>query len=416
MRSILMRALVIFLAIGLLAAQGGAAPREIVLRFPSWQQDEPGVSAWWKEQITAFERSHPGVRVEFTKVPLAEHTDKLIAQFAANQPPQIVHVPAQTFFPFADRNWLEPLDRMLDETDVKKTYHALQAKECTWKNATYCLLMLNYGYAWVYNEKILKAAGKSVPRNIDEYIEALKAMTDAKNGQYGIGVVTLPGFNMVAHIAVFVYGAGGKWTDDRGNPSVTTPQVTQGFKWWKEVVLGATPIGQESGRLRQLVMEGKVASYNDGPWMQGFALRANPDVKPHLRAAPAPFRFTMGGPSNVVAIPRAIPDEEKRLAWDFIKSHTQKDAQVRYSVAVGAPAPRQDISIPADMRKDLPFYDVYVDAAKRAVSWVPFGLETKANEFIRLVAEHGQRMIVRNEPVERVLQDLQRELETLKRQ
>ena len=356
------------------------------------------------------------MRVEFTKVPLAEHTDKLIAQFAANQPPQIVHVPAQTFFPFADRNWLEPLDRMLDETDVKKTYHALQAKECTWKNATYCLLMLNYGYAWVYNEKILKAAGKSVPRNIDEYIETLKAMTDAKNGQYGIGVVTLPGFNMVAHIAVFVYGAGGKWTDDRGNPSVTTPQVTQGFKWWKEVVLGATPIGQESGRLRQLVMEGKVASYNDGPWMQGFALRANPDVKPHLRAAPAPFRFTMGGPSNVVAIPRSIPEEEKRLAWDFIKSHTQKDAQVRYSVAVGAPAPRQDISIPADMRKDLPFYDVYVDAAKRAVSRVPFGLETKANEFIRLVAEHGQRMIVRNEPVERVLQDLQRELETLKRQ
>ena len=416
MRGVVMRVLIVLLAIGIVAVQGGAAPREIVLRFPSWQQDEPGVSTWWKEQITAFERSHPGVRVEFTKVPLAEHTDKLIAQFAANQPPQIVHVPAQTFFPFADRNWLEPLDRMLDETDVKKTYHALQAKECTWKNATYCLLMLNYGYAWVYNEKILKAAGKSVPRNIDEYIETLKAMTDAKNGQYGIGVVTLPGFNMVAHIAVFVYGAGGKWTDDRGNPSVTTPQVTQGFKWWKEVVLGATPIGQESGRLRQLVMEGKVASYNDGPWMQGFALRANPDVKPHLRAAPAPFRFTMGGPSNVVAIPRAIPDEEKRLAWDFIKSHTQRDAQVRYSVAVGAPAPRQDISIPADMRKDLPFYDVYVDAAKRAVSWVPFGLETKANEFIRLVAEHGQRMIVRNEPVERVLQDLQRELEALKRQ
>src|SRR5688572_14248148 len=93
MRSTVMRVLVILLAIGLLAAQGGAAPREVVLRFPSWQQDEPGVSAWWKEQITAFERTHPGVRIEFTKVPLAEHTDKLIAQFAANQPPQIVHVP-----------------------------------------------------------------------------------------------------------------------------------------------------------------------------------------------------------------------------------------------------------------------------------------------------------------------------------
>ncbi|MDR7418251.1 MAG: extracellular solute-binding protein [Armatimonadota bacterium] len=416
MRMVALRVVVLLLTVGLLVGQSGAAPREIVLRFPSWQQDEPGVSGWWKEQIAAFERNRPGVRIEFTKVPLAEHTDKLIAQFAANQPPQIVHIPAQTFFPFADRGWLEPLDRLLDETDVKKTYHALQNKECVWKGTTHCVLMLNYGYSWVYNEKLLKAAGKAVPRTPEDYIDTVKAMTDAKNGQYGIGVVTLPGFNMVAHIAVFVYGAGGRWTDDRGNPSVTTPQVVQGFKWWKEVVLGATPIGQESGRLRQLVMEGKVASYNDGPWMQGFALRANPDVKPFLRAAPLPFKATMGGPSNVVAIPRAISDEEKRLVWEFIKSGTTKDAQVRYSVAVGAPAPRQDISIPAELRKDLPFFDVYVDAAKRAVSWIPFGLETRANEFIRLVAEHGQRMIVRNEPTERVLQDLQRELEALKRQ
>ncbi len=416
MKKIVIRVLVMLLVTGMLAAQGGAAPREIVLRFPSWQQDEPGVSGWWKEQITAYERTYQGVRIEFTKVPLAEHTDKLIAQFAAGQPPQIVHIPAQTFFPFADRGWLEPLDRLLDETDVKKTYHALQAKECTWKGSSFCVLMLNYGYAWVYNEKLLKAAGKSVPRNVNEYIDAVKTMTDPKNGQYGIGIVTLPGFNMAAHIAAFVYGAGGRWTDERGNPSVTTPEVIQGFKWWKEVVLGATPIGQESGRLRQLVMEGRVASYNDGPWMQGFALRANPDVRPHLRAAPLPFKATMGGPSNVVAIPKSISEDEKRLVWDFIKSSTVKDAQVRYSVAVGAPAPRQDITIPADMRKDLPFFDVYVEAAKRAVSWIPFGLETKANEFIRLVAEHGQRIIVRNEPVERVMQDLQRELEALKRQ
>jgi multiple sugar transport system substrate-binding protein len=400
----------------LVAAHGHAAPRDVTLRFPSWQQDEPGVSGWWKEQIAAFERAHPGVRIEFTKIPLAEHTEKLIAQFAANQPPQIVHIPAQTFFPFADRGWLEPLDRFLDETDVKKTYHPLQGRTCTWKGTTYCVLMLNYGYAWVHNEKLLKAAGRSVPRTVEEYIDTVKAMTDARNGQYGIGIVTLPGFNMVAHIAVFVYGAGGRWTDERGNPAVTTPQVIQGFKWWKEVVLAATPIGQESARLRQLVMEGKVASYNDGPWMQGFALRANPDVRPHLRAAPLPFRFTMGGPSNVVAIPKAISDDEKRLVWEFIKSGTSKDAQARYSLAVGAPAPRQDVILPPEARKELPFFDVYVDAAKRAVSWIPFGLETRANDFIRVVAEHGQRIIVRNEPVERVVQDLQRELEGLKRQ
>ncbi len=188
MRRTALRVTLLFILVaGLLTPRIGAGPRETLLRFPSWQQDEPGVSGWWKEQIATFERGHPGVRVEFTKIPLAEHTDKLIAQFAANQPPQIVHIPAQTFFPFADRGWLEPLDRLLDETEVKKTYHPLQAKECVWKGTTYCVLMLNYGYAWVYNEKMLKAAGKPVPRTVEEYIETLKAMTDAKNGQYGGG-------------------------------------------------------------------------------------------------------------------------------------------------------------------------------------------------------------------------------------
>jgi multiple sugar transport system substrate-binding protein len=66
MNKIVIRVLVMLLVTGTLAAQGGAAPREIVLRFPSWQQDEPGVSGWWKEQITAYERTHPGVRIELT--------------------------------------------------------------------------------------------------------------------------------------------------------------------------------------------------------------------------------------------------------------------------------------------------------------------------------------------------------------
>ncbi|HYM68064.1 MAG TPA: extracellular solute-binding protein [bacterium] len=400
---------------GLLAGTGGAA-QTIVLQFPSWQQDEPGTSGWWKDQIAAFERAHPGVRIEFTKIPLAEHTDRLIAQFAANSPPQIVHVPAQTYFPFADRGWLEPLDKYPGIDEIKQTYTPLQSKTCVWKGATDCVLMLNYGYAWVYNSKLLAATGRAVPKTPSDYLATIAAMTNRSQGQFGAGIVTLPGFNMVAHIAVFVYGAGGRWTDDKGNPSVLTPSVIQGFKWWKQAALSATPIGQESGPLRQFLIQGKVASYNDGPWMQGFVQQADPSVRPYMKAAPLPFQATMGGASNVIAMPRSLPQAEKDLVWDFIRSGTTREAQIRYAIAVGAPPPRLDATVPADARKALPFYDIYVDASKRAVSWIPFGFETKANQFIQIVAEQSQRMIVQNEPVEKVLQDLQRALEDLKRQ
>ncbi len=407
--------LALLVIIGVGAVPTVAAPT-IVLQFPSWQEDEPGTSGWWKDQIAAFERAHPDVRIEFTKVALADHTGKLIAEFAANTPPQIVHVPAQTYFVFANRGWLEPLDRYPGMDDIKKAYNPLQQKSCMWQGATSCVLMLNYGYAMVYNSKLLAAAGLPVPKNATQYLAALAAMTNRSQGQFGVGIVTLPGFNMVAHIAVFVYGAGGRWTDDNGNPAVNTPQAIQGFTWWKQAVLTATPIGQESGTLRQLLVQGKIGSYNDGPWMQGFALGADPSVRPYLRAAPLPFQVEVGGASNVIAMPKNIPQAQKDLVWEFIRSGTTQEAQLRYALAVGAPPPRLDVVIPANQRNALPFYDVYVDAAKRAVSNIPYGLETKADQFIQIVSEQAQRMVVQNAPVPAVVQDMENQLMDLKRQ
>ncbi|HLN11667.1 MAG TPA: extracellular solute-binding protein, partial [bacterium] len=312
--------------------------------------------------------------------------------------------------------WLEPLDRYPGMDDIKKAYNPLQQKSCVWKGATSCVLMLNYGYAMVYNSKLLAAAGLPVPKNATQYLAALAAMTNRSQGQFGVGIVTLPGFNMVAHIAVFVYGAGGRWTDDNGNPAVNTPQAIQGFTWWKQAVLTATPIGQESGTLRQLLVQGKIGSYNDGPWMQGFALGADPSVRPYLRAAPLPFQVEVGGASNVIAMPKNIPQAQKDLVWEFIRSGTTQEAQLRYALAVGAPPPRLDVVIPANQRNALPFYDVYVDAAKRAVSNIPYGLETKADQFIQIVSEQAQRMVVQNAPVPAVVQDMENQLMDLKRQ
>ena len=98
------------------------------------------------------------------------------------------------------------------------------------------------------------------------------------------------------------------------------------------------------------------------------------------------------------------------------RSGTTQEAQLRYALAVGAPPPRLDVVIPANQRNALPFYDVYVDAAKRAVSNIPYGLETKADQFIQIVSEQAQRMVVQNAPVPAVVQDMENQLMDLKRQ
>src|SRR5688500_15444314 len=104
----------------------GRAQTEMRLSFPSWQQDEPGSSDRWNARIAAFQESHPGVTIEFTKVPVGEVADRLTTQFAGGQPPQIIHLPYLNLIPFADQGFLEPLDTYFEQTDIGQVWTPLQ--------------------------------------------------------------------------------------------------------------------------------------------------------------------------------------------------------------------------------------------------------------------------------------------------
>ncbi|MFO7546150.1 MAG: ABC transporter substrate-binding protein, partial [Trueperaceae bacterium] len=71
-----------------------AGAQTIVLDMPSWQATEPGTSDWWNALIEEFEAQHPGVEIEFSHEPFAGYNDKMIARFAAGNPPDILHLPA----------------------------------------------------------------------------------------------------------------------------------------------------------------------------------------------------------------------------------------------------------------------------------------------------------------------------------
>lgn len=396
------------------AAPAASAAKPETLQFPSWQQDEPGTSDWWKARIADFEKSHAGSKIEFTKVALTDHLNKLTVQLSAGSPPAIVHLPATNFFQYASQGWLEPLDEHLASTDVSKSWTPLQQSSCVYEGKTYGVLLLHYGYTWVYNEKLLQESGKAVPKTPRELVEVTKAMTREPD-QFGIGLTTVPGFQMAQQMSTFVRGVGGAWTKDN-KPAVTDPKVVEGLTYWREIVkANATPLGKETGPLRQLLMQGKVGSYLDGPWMQGFMAQANPDVKPHLKAAPVPFPNTMGGASNLIAVAKNASENQKLQALDFLKSLTTREAQIHYAETQGTAPPRQDVELPASLKEKYPYADVWIEASKKAINYLPVGLETKANEWQRLVSQAGQAMIAQNREPNDVAAELQKQLEELQK-
>jgi multiple sugar transport system substrate-binding protein len=390
--------------------------KPMTLQFPSWQQDEPGSSDWFKARIADFTKAHPNVTIEFTKVAVGDIATKDLAAFAGGTPPQIVHLPYLNMLQFADQGFLEPLDDWMKDTDIAKVWSPIQ-QGCVWKGKTYAILLLGYGYALIYNQKLYQDAGVSIPKTSDDFVKAVKALTK-KPDQFGYGAVTVPGNNMLNHIAEFIIGNGGRLTTN-GKPSVNTPEAVLGFSQYVDIVKsGASPTGMDSGPLRQLLQQGKIANYLDGPFGQGFIKTAAPDILPNLKATRAPFKNIFGGNSNIVAMPASIPMDQKQMVWEFIKSlltpASQKDYALKYCVA---PA-RLDVVIPPDeLHASCPLIVPWLDALKSPdlVDYYPFGFETKITDLIKLVSATGQTLITSNASVKDECDKLQKAMEDLQK-
>ena len=391
-----------------------AAQTEMRLSFPSWQQDEPGSSDWWKARIAAFEEAHPGVTIDFTKIAVGEVADKLLTQFAAGSPPQIVHVPYLNLLPFAAQGFLEPLDGYLADTDILQNWTPIQ-QGTQWEGQTYALLLLAYGYAMVYNEKLLTDAGVSVPTTPADFVAAAKALTKGPD-QFGFGTTTQPGFNIFSHISVFIIGNGGRVATDEA-PTVNSPEAVEAVGWWVDLVKsGVTPTGMETGPLRQLLQQGKLAMWFDGPWGQGFIKDAPPEVQPNLKVARLPFPKIFGGASNVIAIPKDIPDDEKAMVWEFIKSLATPEAQADYNLKYCTPTARTDVTVPAEeVHASCPLIDPWVEALNSPdlVDYFPRALATQTQEMTRLTGETLQRLITSDASVQEELDSLQAQFEAL---
>jgi multiple sugar transport system substrate-binding protein len=384
------------------------------LSFPSWQQDEPGSSDWWKARIAAFEESHPGVTIEFSKIAVGEVADKLLTQFAGGAPPQIVHMPYLNLLPFASQGFLEPLDGYLEGTDILENWTSLQ-EGCTWEDQTFALLLLAYGYSMVYNEKLFTDAGVTLPTDPQSFIEAAKALTKAPD-QFGYGTTTQPGFNMFSHVSVFIIGNGGRVADENG-PIVNQPEAVEAVGWWVDLVKsGVTPTGMETGPLRQLMQQGKLGMWFDGPWGQGFIKEASPDVLPNIKVARLPFSKIYGGASNVIAIPKDIPDEEKAVVAEFILSLATPEAQQEYNLMYCTPTARQDVEVSdEEVHASCPLIDPWVEALSSPdlVDYFPRSLATKTQELTRLFSESMQRLITSDAAVQDEMDQLQAQLEAL---
>ena len=390
-------------AIGVVSAVVAApASAETTLKFISWQVDESGFAKWWREIIAEYERTHPDVKIEFTKVARNEYADTMTTLFASGAPPEIVHLASFEYQSFAENGWLEDLAPWAERSGLDLSSWAGQEK-CVWNGETACIMLLYFGFVMAYNQAILDEAGIAVPETGDEFLAAMRALTVDRNGdgivdQYGTGHQTVKGNQYLTEMLNYVLDAGAYWTDAEGKPAMDTPEMAAALQRWKTVLdEGLTPMDLPSGDTRQLFIEGKIAMKLDGPWVYGVMRNAAPEVLANLRLAKPPFDPPIGGSSNVIGMPSEISDEKKQLVWEFIELVTSQHFQERFSELGAMPAPRPG-AITQAAKDAVSHFDLLIEtqqaAARAGVDRIPLGLEVQFNEFAKIVFDEVQRMVI----------------------
>lgn len=372
-----------------------------VLKFVSWQVDDAGTGDWWKEAIAAFEASHPGVTIEFTKVERAAYADTMTTLFAGGQPPHIVHLASFEFQAFAENGWMENLGPWIEKDGVDLTGWAGQ-NICTWNKETVCIMLNYFGYIMGYNKAILEAEGLAVPSTYAEFIEAARRTTKDLNGdgitdQFGTGHETMGGGGQyLSEMLSYILDAGAYWTDKEGNITIDTPEMIEGLTRWKTVIKeGLTPLDMSAGDVRKLFADGKIALKLDGPWLYGTMTKGA--AADQTAIALSPMHPPVGGSSNVIGIASEISDEQKQLAWEFIQLVMSPEYQRKYATVGNntPPSPTADVT---GVEETTPHFALLIEAmqaaAEAGVDRIPTGLEIQYNDFVKMVQEEVQRMLI----------------------
>lgn len=384
----------------------------MTLDFPSWQAEEPGFAEWWGGLIEAFQAEHPNVTINLTQVPFAQYVDTMVTRFAANDPPQIVHLPSANFPQFANQGWLAPIGPCLQEAGVvtgdgaPDQWISLQ-QEMTWNGEVQGLLLLGYGFALYYNQQMLDDAGVAVPTTAEELIAAAEAMTS--DGVFGMAGVTAEHPGIYSEASTFVLGNELAWVKD-GQYALTDPEVIAAIDNFRALYEFAPP-GNNSSQARQLFFDGKAAMLTDGPWVLALRDEAVEEVAAQVKVAQIPFPHHVGGVSNGLHIPTGLSEEETALVCAFLQLAAQPEWQDQYAALTKSPAPRKD-AVTAETLEANPELAVFSEAAVDATSLFPDSQTVKENysEFQKIVISGLMQLITTDTPTSEVLQGVQDEL------
>jgi multiple sugar transport system substrate-binding protein len=342
--------------------------------------------------LPAYKLRRPTYTVKYESIATGSLLQKLLTATATGTAPELFEVGDWLFPAYFGRDLLAPLPAeafgFRSQPELLDSYLPGSLSAMQHEGQLYGLPDFMASHSLHVNNRLFAEAGldptKDAPKTWDDVARLNRILTKRKADQ-----ITQKGFefryvderSLSLTFHHLIYQAGGEVIDREGRPAFNSDAGVKAMEVWKSVTVaprvtrntGASPFqdfGSEQDAMSYIGPNGQAQSVNINPRMKdNITVVPLPQINP---AKPATMAF-----SFVIVVNARVPDDRKRVAWDFV-AHALGDPKPW--LGNGALLPQKAWATSPEARKLLPFYDVFMHdiAIGRPLARTPYFAELQA--------------------------------------
>jgi ABC-type glycerol-3-phosphate transport system substrate-binding protein len=290
------------------------------LTIGDWEFLEAGNGPRLESAVTAYEKTHPGAKIEAIGIPSDSYGSTIDTELSAHKGPDILVIGGGTsLYDLAPANLLSPITLTPTET-----------KSLIPQNSQGIISGQRYAVVWefnendlLYNRQLFKQAGISAPpTNFNSFLSDCMTIKQ-KTGQYGFTARNMLNEEPLwysDYTLDWLAGFGGSWSNAQGQFTVDSPASVTALTDFKKVYdSGCMATGQTATVFRPEFEAGKIGMLIDNIDAAYTYTAANKTLtNTTMGGAPIPFPAHHSGSSAIMlGINRYAPNQA--LAENFVQ-------------------------------------------------------------------------------------------------
>lgn len=233
--------------------------------------------------LEGFTKENPNITVELEMVPAGEEEKKILLNHASGGSEYDMF-----FINHISTGMLAKAGAIADITDLStaagldiNTFNDALKTTCYSDGKLYAIPFESDCRLMSYNKKMFADAKIEVPKTVDEFMAAAKALT--KDGKYGFAQ-PFTSWSIAYELTELFYGDGGSLLikdGDKYKANFNTPEGATFIKRMKELknYMPKDFISMDYDKVKAAFLDGKVAMRVDGPWMLGDPTYQNAKIE-----------------------------------------------------------------------------------------------------------------------------------------